>query len=69
MFISLPGDDLRTSLRLLSDPGYYVFSVFIYVFVAIKIKFKPKAWMSSNFGQMSPLTAELAALEPLKNNK
>ena len=27
----------------LSDPGYYVFSVFIsvYVFVAIKIKFKP----------------------------
>ena len=41
------------------------------VFILAGTKTAIKAWMSSNFGRIPPLTSELAALEHLKktNNK
>ena len=49
MFISLPGDDLKTSLRLFVRSWILcIFCFHICVFVAIKIKFKPNITVSLN---------------------
>ena len=54
MFISLPGDDLKTSLRLFVRSWILcIFCFHICVFVAIKIKFKPTLFALLRVGEIA----------------